>query len=571
MKDALLRAIGEALDGLEVGYCAFDSDDRSLAWNASFLDLFPEHDGHVHVGEDYADNLRRFYLKRLDAAEMANIDRYIADGVARHRTQRRPYEFDHGGHRVRVSSFGIGRFGRVRVWRKVALLAQRSDPRASSQGDLPDLNATAVLERLADGVLVVDVADKVMWANQAFLEVYAIRSMQQASGLSFRDIYRAAWRGAEADPDFLASMNRLSENQRFSGAPFELSLPERRWVRVIEQRGEFDGRGYFVHVDITDLKRQQAALQQAEARYRLVTESSSDIILSVQGGVIAYASPALTELLGWETAGVVGQPMVRFCHPDDIAQVTAALRALRGQPESDYRARALHRDGGYVWVEARARRLLGEERPTRARMVINLRGIAARKAIEEELERANQRLAQLATTDALTGLANRRRLDELLTLECRRTQRDGRPVTLMMLDIDHFKALNDRHGHPAGDEVLRRLGTLLAAQVHRAGDLAARFGGEEFAILLPGLDAAEAQAMAERVRQAFGADGFAPPTIGPVTLSIGVASLGAPRSHGSPETLIAQADAALYAAKREGRNRVVVAPAAQAGSSTLRG
>jgi diguanylate cyclase (GGDEF)-like protein/PAS domain S-box-containing protein len=558
MKDALLRAIGVALDGIDVGYCAFDSDDRTLAWNASFLELFPEHDGHVHEGEAYADNLRRFYAGRLDAAELPRIDRYIAEGIARHRSQRRPYEFDHRAHRVRVSSFEIGRFGRVRVWRKVAALPERAQRPPSSTHALADLNAMAVLERLADGVLIVDVSDKAMWANQAFRDLYGLRSEENVAGQSFDAIYRQAWASQEDDRAYQTSVTTLTDNQRFAGAPFELKLPENRWVRVIEQRGEIDGRGYFVHVDVTHFKLQQAALEAAEERYRLVAEYSSDIILAVESGSIAYASPALTELLGWQASEVLGGPLIRFCHPDDIASVADALRALRGQPEADYRARALHRDGSYVWVEARARRLPGEDDPTKAKLVLNLRGIAARKAVEEELERAKLRLEELATTDALTGLANRRKLDEVLALECRRSQREGRHLALLLLDIDRFKKLNDTYGHQAGDEVLRRLGDILLAHTHRAGDLAARFGGEEFVLLLPGADPRQAAALAEKVRHAVEATDFEPRGVSRVTLSVGVASVKDLKAGTTPEALVGAADEALYTAKRDGRNRVVV-------------
>lgn len=558
MKDALLHAIGVALDGLDVGYCAFDSDDRTLAWNGSFLELFPEHQGDVHVGEAYADNLRRFYASRLDETELPRIDRYIAEGIARHRSQRRPYEFNHRDYRVRVSSFEMGRFGRVRVWRKVAALPERAERPPSSTHALADIDALAVLQRLADGVLIVDVSDRAMWANQAFRDLYSLRSEENVAGQSFDAIYRQTWAGQEDDPAYQTSVAALTDNQRFAGAPFELRLPENRWVRVIEQRGEIDGRGYFVHVDVTHFKLQQAALEAAEERYRLVAQYSSDIILAVEGGAITYASPALTELLGWRTGEVLGGPLIRFCHPDDIAPVADALRALRGQPEADYRARALHRDGSYVWVEARARRLPGEDDPAKAKLVLNLRGIAARKAVEDELERAKVRLEELATTDALTGLANRRKLDEVLALECRRSQREGRHLALLLLDIDRFKRLNDTQGHQVGDEVLRRLGGILLAHAHRAGDLAARFGGEEFVLLLPGTERAQAASLAEKVRHAVETADFEPPGVGHLTLSVGVASVKDIKVGTTPEALVRAADEALYAAKREGRNRVVV-------------
>jgi diguanylate cyclase (GGDEF)-like protein/PAS domain S-box-containing protein len=557
MKDALLQAIGVALDGLEVGYCAFDSDDRTLAWNKTFLSLFPEHDGRVHVGEGYADNLRRFYQTRLAPSEVGLIDQYIAEGVARHRTQRRPYEFDHGHLRIRVSSFEMGRFGRVRVWRQVGTLSNVTDrPAASSTQRLAELNAQAVLERLADGVVIVDVADCVMWANKTFLQLYDLSRVEDAVGTSFESIYRRAWAGREGDHAFAESMSTLRENQRFSGAPFVLALPADRYVRVIEQRGEFDGRGYFEHSDITHLKRQQIALAQAEKRYRLLAEFSSDIILSVEEGLITYASPALSELLGWNIEQVMGKPIVDFCHREDVPAIAQALQEIRGgRNQVDYRVRALHLDGSYVWVEARARHLPGHSGNLLDKRVINLRGIAARKAIEDELERTQLRLQQLAITDPLTGLANRRKLDETLAAECARSSRAGPPLSLLLLDIDHFKQFNDMHGHHVGDDVLKIVGAELGRMAQRAGDLAARLGGEEFVVLLPGADLTNATAKAEEVVRRVRLLELSSTPNECITVSVGVATYAG--GSGDPQ-LLQRADAALYEAKRLGRNRVSV-------------
>ena len=109
--------MGAMLDGLGVGICVFDTEDCTLAWNRTFLRLFPEHDGRVHVGEPYAHNLRRFYQGRLSADELPYLDRYIAAGVERHRSQSQPYIFEHGGQRIQVASLPLARVGRVRVWR----------------------------------------------------------------------------------------------------------------------------------------------------------------------------------------------------------------------------------------------------------------------------------------------------------------------------------------------------------------------------------------------------------------------------------------------------------------------
>ncbi len=549
MKDALLHAIGAALDGLEVGFCAFDHDDRTLAWNHTFLEFFPEHDGHVHVGEPYAQNLRRFYDGRLKGEARARMDELIAEGIARHRSQRRPFEFDQRDFRVRVSSVEMGRFGRLRVWRKVALLPSRSAAPAVAARPSAAIDTAAVLERLADGVVIVDVAERIVWANAAFCALYGLRAADAAGGRAFEDVYREAWGGAP-DP---AGLRALEAGRRYAGAPFELRLPGERWVRVVEQRGEIDGRGTFVHVDITTLKRQQQALADAEARYRLVAEYSSDIILALQGGRVTYVSPAVTDMLGWQADEVLGQTLVRFCHPDDIGAVTVALGALHGQPQADYRARALHRDGSHVWVEARARRLPDAPGAAEPRLVINVRSIAARKQVEDELEQAQQRLMALATRDGLTGIANRRQLDETLAAECRRAAREHRPVSLLMMDIDNFKRLNDGFGHPAGDEVLRRIAAALAGLAHRAGDLAARYGGEEFCLLLPETGGDAALCVAERARAAVAALDLADLGIPGVTVSVGIASA----VQTTPDALVAAADAAMYRAKRAGKNCVV--------------
>jgi diguanylate cyclase (GGDEF)-like protein len=195
--------------------------------------------------------------------------------------------------------------------------------------------------------------------------------------------------------------------------------------------------------------------------------------------------------------------------------------------------------------------------------------VLARVLMQLRLKDYADRIRALSRTDPLTGLANRRVLDERLALECARAQRSGEPLAVLMLDIDHFKAYNDHHGHPAGDAALVRVALALEACLRRAGDLVARFGGEEFCVVLPLTDAAQAREIAGQLCQAV-RDLALPhghsPTAGHVTLSIGVAT-GLPEgvsarrpSDGdgapTPADWVAQADAALYQAKRQGRDRV---------------
>ena len=174
------------------------------------------------------------------------------------------------------------------------------------------------------------------------------------------------------------------------------------------------------------------------------------------------------------------------------------------------------------------------------------------------LEAANRKLDALSRRDALTGLPNRRHFDECKAVEFRRALRTGQALSLLLCDIDHFKRFNDTYGHAAGDDCLRRVGEAIAACFTRASDVAARVGGEEFAVLLPGLDAAGACGHAERLKAAVLALEIAhkaSDVAACVTVSIGVAALD-PRQMADFDALYHGADVALYEAKRAGRNRV---------------
>ena len=170
--------------------------------------------------------------------------------------------------------------------------------------------------------------------------------------------------------------------------------------------------------------------------------------------------------------------------------------------------------------------------------------------------RTERVLSELAATDALTGLANRRVLDERLRLEWDRAQRSADPLTLLMIDVDHFKAFNDRHGHHGGDEALRRVAQVISTNIRRPADLAARYGGEEFAVVLPHTDAKGALVIAEHIRSSIE---HLPRMAGderPITVSIGMSTWDK-RSRMSLEALLLSADQALYEAKHTGRNRIV--------------
>jgi diguanylate cyclase (GGDEF)-like protein len=181
----------------------------------------------------------------------------------------------------------------------------------------------------------------------------------------------------------------------------------------------------------------------------------------------------------------------------------------------------------------------------------------------DELQKANRKLEQLSMIDGLTGIANRRRFDQQMCMEWRRMAAEQRPLALLMVDADAFKPLNDVRGHLYGDECLRELARICGGFAEGEDDLVARFGGEELVLLLPGRDTDAAMAIAEALRVAVEAQALphpASPVSAHVTVSVGVATT-IPEVSRPPERLIASADRAMYAAKRQGRNRVCVAPA----------
>lgn len=187
--------------------------------------------------------------------------------------------------------------------------------------------------------------------------------------------------------------------------------------------------------------------------------------------------------------------------------------------------------------------------------------ITERKRAELALSDLNHRLEELARMDGLTGLTNRRAFDLALETEFRRSVRTGAPLSLLLIDVDHFKAFNDAHGHPEGDDCLKRVATVLRTALNRPGDLAARYGGEEFAAILPDTDAAGALRIAESIRTAV--QGLPIPPDGgraAVTVSVGISCFFGGGAEGSVEGLVREADDALYAAKAAGRNRVVLGP-----------
>jgi diguanylate cyclase (GGDEF)-like protein/PAS domain S-box-containing protein len=320
-------------------------------------------------------------------------------------------------------------------------------------------------------------------------------------------------------------------------------------------------------------ERQELAAREAanEQVYRLIAASSSDLILVLtDDGAARYVSPAATELAGRPETALLGLGWLQQLHPDDRDALVGAFNAVRDGAETGAevlcRLRRSERD--WRWLECRLRSgdpgaagSTGSAGTATAApgplIVATVRDVTGRREYEENLRTENALLAREASTDALTGLANRREFEHRLADEWARAAAARQQVGLVVVDVDHFKKYNDRYGHAAGDRCLAAVARALHGTLRRPSDLCARYGGEEFVVLLPTTHRAGSAAVAEALCAAVRGlalehrdnDG------GVVTISAGVACLAPARDDATPERLFQLADAALYRAKDGGRDR----------------
>jgi diguanylate cyclase (GGDEF)-like protein/PAS domain S-box-containing protein len=294
--------------------------------------------------------------------------------------------------------------------------------------------------------------------------------------------------------------------------------------------------------------------------YRLLAEANVDGIFVLRVGPagmghMLYASPSCEEIVGYPPAEFIKLEPADLYPPASLAVIAGDIeRILAGASTTRVELEMIHSNGNQIWLENRVRVL---ERPRNGEPLVLV-------AMRDQTERRNQiaALSRQALIDPLTGVGNRRAFDKSLDREWKRTLRTGHELSLVLLDVDHFKEYNDTFGHHMGDQCLRSIASAVRAVLQRPGDEMARYGGEEFGLLLPDTDAAGAEHVARHVCQAVTGLAIPHPLNQEgdrvVTISCGITT-ALPRLSASfrmPDALIWSADSALYRAKARGRNRI---------------
>jgi diguanylate cyclase (GGDEF)-like protein/PAS domain S-box-containing protein len=292
------------------------------------------------------------------------------------------------------------------------------------------------------------------------------------------------------------------------------------------------------------------ALTQSEERLRALHRNASDIVAILnQNGAFIYEASSAWPILGYRTEDLLGRLLIDFIPPDAIPEAEGFLNSLLVEPgaKATIELRARHADGTWRDFEVVGKNLLSE--PAINGLIVNLRDISERKRLMAELER-------LSETDVLTNTLNRRGFMKLAEREFERSRRLGQPLNVVMIDIDHFKSVNDVYGHAAGDMVLAMVADCCRSRIRNI-DILCRFGGEEFIILLTDAALEAAHKVVARLHRAI-ASGRVTTIKGEVsvTASFGLAAVDPTAIE--LETAIRLADEALYEAKNSGRNCIKI-------------
>jgi diguanylate cyclase (GGDEF)-like protein/PAS domain S-box-containing protein len=432
-------------------------------------------------------------------------------------------------------------------WDNEQLLSNVRDAFARHAEARRALLFSSIYRNAGEAIAIFDRHGTIEEVNPAFAALYGAPAEELAGRPA-----AALAAGAEIDAEQRAILAALRRAGRWRGetwaprrdgtsVPIALDLAALR-----DERGQITGH-VALCTDISERKAREIALRESEKRFRDIMEFApiGMVIVDLDGRLLKV-NQSLCDILGYPREELEGMSFEQITHPDDLAQDLGSRRQLLAGRLPVIRAekRYLHRDGHVVWVQLTAA-LLRDTHGVPQCFDAQVEDITERK-------RDRERIRQLAYYDALTGLPNRRLFKERLDQALLQALRQERTVAVMFLDLDHFKQINDTHGHDVGDALLKIIADRLAACV-RGGDTVARQGGDEFVVVLAEISQPDDAA---RVAEKLAAGVAQPLAIGALTLaptaSIGIALYP---THGrDATTLMRHADAALYAVKAAGRN-----------------
>lgn len=563
----------EAIEAMPAGFELYDPSDRLVLANQHMAEMRPHLPLAASIGKTYEELLREGLRHGIPVYVAPNAQEdFIAQSMAaRAECREDDLRYYPPGRWMRVHQMRTpsGHMVCVRLDVSDLVAQQRAHEAAQQEAQQARRLLEHALDALPMGLEIFDENDRLVIYNRALTELFAHIDYPRSVGTTFESMLRASLDQHQIEAAIGREEAWLAERLARRGtatAPQLGALAGNRWIKTYETRTA-EGYTVDVRVDVTDLIQQQQALAEAQAEAQQARAVLDDAIEALPEGFALFDA---------EDRLVVCNTQFRALYPRAQAMIRPGRtfeEILRyGLQQSQY-PEAIGREE--AWLAQRlaqhraanktilqplpdGRWLQIEERRTPQGGIAGVRAdVSELVRKEQELAAANDQLARLSTTDELTGIANRRRFDEALATEWQRGGRQNDPLSLLMLDIDHFKLYNDHYGHLAGDECLRRVSRLLGGGVRRAGELVARYGGEEFVVLLPNTDLDLAQTIAQRcmeqVREAAIPHGRSP-TADILTLSIGVACT-VPDGARAPDTLVREADAALYRAKDAGRNR----------------
>ncbi|UVC09399.1 diguanylate cyclase [Rhizobium sp. TH2] len=417
------------------------------------------------------------------------------------------------------------------------------------------------IDNMNDGMAMFGGDGRLIYCNDRYRQLFPLTAHLRVPGAAFKDLVSTSAAMGEAlinAPEVDAWVTRVA-GAATGEAVNTFQMFNGRWL---QSRAAIVSDGLLLLItDITEKRQAEIETVKSAAEYQaLFVHSVAGIFRSTSDGLMLRANPALVKLNGYDSEAAllegVGDIAAEW-YVDPQRREDFKRLMLRDGRVNDFVSEIYrHKSRERIWVSETAWTVPGDDGKP-AYFEGTVIEITDRKRAEEEIKKTNLKLLSLAATDGLTGLMNRRSFDEALDRELVNAASTKEPLSLILIDVDHFKNYNDRYGHPQGDECLRFLGRVLRATCRSPSDIACRYGGEELAIILPATTADDALAVATRLCESVRGLNLRHEAsrAGMVTISAGVATV-VPAEGDPASGLVRKADEALYAAKGGGRDRV---------------